>query len=142
MRAAADAAIAAREAARGDCVTIDALPILAGVLGPDLAQAVLIFDYWSYVRFIGRLDRCEPPDVELVLDHAGQHAFVLVSHAAFVAVLPFADVIGDIDHGHYLACHPDVAASVAEGRLGSAREHYVFQGYLERRAVRLVQGGR
>ncbi len=124
-----------------DCIDISLFPLLLGSIGDHPEQKSLIFSYRDYVRFIATLEYFEPPDVELVLSQSAGHLFVIVRQTKFVSLLAAVDVVGEIDGAHYLATHLDVAAAVENGMLMSARDHYVFQGYLERRAMRLATQG-
>jgi hypothetical protein len=45
---------------------------------------------------------------------------------------------GTIDAAHYLRRHPDVRHAIEAGQVADAREHYLMQGYVERRDVRLA----
>jgi len=59
-----------------------------------------------------------------------------------VIVLPYDKLQGIIrellasvavDEKWYLAAYPDVASGLAEGTIGSAKEHYILHGYFEGR---------
>ena len=121
-----------------DSVKIHKLPKLIGVIGADPNARSLVFAYQPYIDFVGALTQCEPPDVELILSQPTAHAFVIVQLARLTDLFRRINVTGDIDQRHYLTAHPDVAAAINQGHLASARDHYLFQGYLERRAVRLA----
>lgn len=121
-----------------DRVSIAHLPSLVGVIGPPANESILIFEYKSYVLFMSKLRQAEPPDAELILDHLGMHVFAIIRREDFVKCIFSIDLVGDIDHGHYLSLYPDVAAAVGAGEVPSARHHYLIQGYLERRTARKV----
>jgi hypothetical protein len=104
------------------------------LVGGEPAFVVLRYDQFVWLA----ATMADAPDVMSVLDSGNEHAFVVLRHADFLACVVALEVTGTIDAAHYLRRHPDVRHAIEAGQVADAREHYLMQGYVERRDVRLA----
>ena len=117
-------------------IPISRLPRIVETLLVDGATQFVVLEYEEFVTFVADTAPARAPEVVAVLDHRGEHAFVILPFIPFTSFVTTLDFSGTIDERHYLTAHPDVRAAVDQGRLQSATRHYIISGYFERRAVR------
>lgn len=117
-------------------IAITRLPRIVEILAVgDVAQFVVL-DYNEFVEFVADASAANAPDAVAVLDHGGDHAFVVLLLASFAAYIRKLDIVGGVDERHYLTAYPDVKAAIDDGRLQSGTQHYIIAGYFEKRAVK------
>ena len=58
---------------------------------------------------------------------------VVVSYDEFLEAIRALLAVVEVDEAWYLARYPDVAAAIEAGKIASAREHFLFNGYFEGR---------
>lgn len=63
----------------------------------------------------------------------GSHEAVTVSYDEFIDAIRAVLAVVEVDEAWYLATYPDVAEAVRAGHIGSAREHFLYNGYFEGR---------
>jgi hypothetical protein len=114
------------------------LPTIVEVLAVGEEPCFVVLRYRDFVRFAAIIEAEHTPDVVTVLDVGGEHAFVVVRYEVLRRALLSLEISGDIDERAYLEQHRDVAEAVARGALRCGAEHYIFQGYFERRMVRFL----
>jgi hypothetical protein len=117
------------------------LPKIIEVLAVGDEPRFVVLQYRDFVRFAARAEAQDAPDVISVLDVGDDHAFVVVGYEALRRALLDLEITGEIDERAYLERHGDVAAAVARGALRCGAEHYIIQGYFERRMVRFPGAG-
>jgi hypothetical protein len=115
---------------------IDKLPCIVSVLAASPSEYIIV-EYKSYVLFAEGCDEEFIPDVAEILSYEGKRVFAILSIGEFKKLFANVHFTGDIDEAAYLAKYEDVAAAVRGGLVASAREHYLIQGYLERRDIKL-----
>jgi hypothetical protein len=114
------------------------LPTIVEVLTVGEEPRFIVLQYRDFVRFASIAEGKHTPDVITVLDVEGEHAFVVISYEGLLRTLLSLEITGGIDESAYLEQHKDVAEAVARGALRCGAEHYILQGYFERRMVRFV----
>jgi hypothetical protein len=117
------------------------LPTIVEVLTVGAEPRFVVLQYRDFVRFAAIAEAKYAPDVVSVLDVGGDHAFVVIGYEGLRRSLLSLEITGDIDERAYLERHRDVAAAVARGALRCGAEHYIIQGYFERRIVRFPGAG-
>ncbi len=118
-------------------LAITDLPTILDVLHVSGAPNFVVLRYRDYIRFAALAGTDHAPEVVSVLDAGGEHEFVIVAFDAYWRGLISLDIVGHIDEASYLAWNPDVATAVERGEVTSGNDHYLFQGYLERRRATL-----
>lgn len=117
-------------------IAIADLPPIVDLLAVEGEPRFVILGYPAFIRVAVHFEARHAPDVVAVLDCAGEHAFVVLDFEGFRRAVHALTVTGSIDERHYLEKYPDVARAVAAGTLRNGTEHYLVQGYFERRAAR------
>ena len=64
---------------------------------------------------------------------AGGTLTVQMTYEEFLDVIRAMLAPVEVDEAWYLEAYPDVAEAIRSGRIGSAREHFMFNGYFEGR---------
>jgi hypothetical protein len=118
-------------------IEITELPRIAGLLSVEKTPHFVVLPYEPFVLWVARAPQVSTPDVAAVLDTHGEHQFIVILYEEYRKYLGHVEVAGRIDEVHYLARHEDVSAAVSHGALRSGTDHYLIQGYLERREARL-----
>ena len=122
-------------------VAIRQLPRIVEILAVNGEPQFVVLQYDEFVRLAAVASGPRTPDIVAILDHGGEHVFVVLSsdhHRRFIGML---DVAGEIDEAHYLDKHKDVKIAIDQRRLRSGTQHYLRQGYFERRDVRFPAAG-
>lgn len=117
-------------------VGIAQLPRIVETLSISGKPQFVVLYYNEFVRLAAAAPGRHAPDIVSVLDHGDEHLFVILtsdSHRMYISTL---DISGEVDEAHYLDKHKDVKAAIEQGRLRSGTQHYLRQGYFERREVR------
>jgi hypothetical protein len=122
-------------------IPITQLPRIVETLAVNGKPQFVILQYDEFVKVAAAASGRHTPDLVSVLDHGGEHVFVILtsdSHRMYISTL---DISGEVDEAHYLNKHKDVKATIDQGRLRSGTQHYLRQGYFERREVRFRAPG-
>ena len=130
-------------------ITISELPTIIDVLHHGGAPAFAVLPYYQFVRLAAMsaspddsdASPNETPEVSSVLEGDGEHAYAIVAWDAYRSYLNRFAVFGHVDENHYLTMHEDVRKAVEDGGIASGTEHYIVQGYFERRRARLINCG-
>jgi hypothetical protein len=118
-------------------IAITELPKIIDLLLVDGEPCFVVLMYNQFVKFAAIASPNSSPDVVSVLNYNKEHAFVIISYDEFRRYIKKLDVVGDIDETHYLERHKDVKIAIEQGMLRSGTQHYILQGYFERREVRI-----
>jgi len=113
------------------------LPPIVEILSVGVEGKLVVLRYVDFVQFAARTMPVLAPDVAAVLDHADEHAFVILALSDYQSHFRKLHITGSIDEQHYLSKYPDIAAAIRAGHLASGTEHYIVQGYFERREAKL-----
>lgn len=113
------------------------LPKIVELLFVGKQPHFVVLIYEQYARLAVAGSAAGAPDTVAVLDFAGEHLFVVVGFDEYRAFLGKFVVEGRIDEDRYLTKYDDIRLAVAAGLLKNGTEHYIRQGYFERREVRL-----
>jgi hypothetical protein len=116
-------------------ISVTDLPTIIDVLAIEGQPQFVILRYRDFITFVITAGRPEDADVVSVLDVGDEHELVVLAYESLRRSLVALEITGKIDESAYLARHQDVAEAVALGTLRNASEHYVIQGYFERRIV-------
>jgi hypothetical protein len=100
----------------------------------------VVLAYPAWVRLVATEAAPVPPDVVAVLDAGDEHGFVILRFTAFREYIGEFTIDGAIDEARYLRKYADVAQAVEQGMLQTATEHFIRQGYFERREAQVGQG--
>ena len=126
-------------------VTVFDLPILVETLNIGDEDCFGILDYPSFVHFMHICLSEELFDFDYeadkkckYIDQAGEHVFFIAPMSYLRKLVSVSNIQGVIDENFYLNTHQDVARAVAEGQLKNATEHYLLQGYFERRVIKMA----
>jgi hypothetical protein len=122
-------------------VAITGLPRIVETLTVDGRPQFFVLLYNEFVGFVVAASARHAPDVVSVLDHGGEHVFVVLPNDGYRAYIVGLDISGEVDEVHYLGRHTDVKVAVQQGALRSGTQHYLIQGYFERREVRIPAAG-
>lgn len=118
-------------------IALSDLPEILDVLSVDGTPHFVVLRYAGFVRLAAAAEGLTPPDLVATLDAGSEHRFAILRHTEFRDFVTRVPVEGVIDEAHYLSKYEDVRRAVAIGLLPGATAHYVVQGYLERREMRL-----
>jgi hypothetical protein len=118
-------------------VSIRWMPRIQAILEVSGEPQFVVVSYHDFVRIAALATAGEVPDVCAVLDAEGTHVHAALEWRSYRAFLWQFEMQGTVDEHAYLAQYDDVRAAVDRGEVASATEHYVRQGYFERRRVRL-----
>lgn len=69
---------------------------------------------------------------------SGSRVEVILQQEFFLKLVRMALQAVPFDEAYYISEHPDVAASIASGKIKSGKEHYVNIGYFENRLPRRI----
>ena len=122
-------------------VAITELPRIVETLTVDGRPQFFVLPYDGSVRFVAAVSAGQAPDVVSVLDHGGEHVFVILPNDWYRVYIVGLDIAGEVDEAHYLDVHEEVKFAVEQGGLRSGTHHYLIQGYFERREVRFPATG-
>jgi hypothetical protein len=122
-------------------VAIAQLPRIVEILTVDGTPRFVVLLYREFVRFVVAASGGYAPDIVSILDHGGEHVFVILPSDHYRMYIGMLDICDQVDESHYLEKHSDVRAAVAQGRLDSGTQHYLISGYFERREVRFPMAG-
>jgi hypothetical protein len=75
--------------------------------------------------------------VEISTSREGQ-VFATASYENLLDMIRSLLSVVDVDEQWYLAQYPDVAEAIAEGKMPSARDHFIDNGYFEGRLPALI----
>lgn len=123
-------------------IALTDLPEIVEVLTVDAAPCFIVLRYPHCVRLAAAAEGLAIPDLVATLDAGAEHRFVILRHDDYRDFVTRIPVEGRIDEAHYLEKYEDVRRAVALGLLPDATAHYVVQGYLERREMRLPRKGK
>lgn len=112
------------------------LPPIVEILSVGAEGSLVVLHYVDFVQFAARSLPVPAPEVAAVLDHAEEHAFIILALSEYQSHFRKLSITGSINEQHYLSKYPDIATAVRDGHLTSGTEHYIVQGYFERRDVR------
>ena len=119
-------------------IPITSLPTIQDLLVVAGQPEFVVLRYAEFIAFVAIADPDDPPDVQSVLATASTNEFVTLRFDDIVSYMQRFRYEGAVDEEHYLASHPDVRAAIERGATRCGTDHYVLQGYFERRAVRLA----
>jgi len=123
-------------------VSIFDLPRIAGVINVEGRPFRFILPYRDVIKLIGFYG-LNIPNIDSIIDGPSGHDFIVIDAAIYSAFFSKLSISGSIDERRYLSVHDDVKSGMKNGVVNSARDHFLFQGYLEgRRAVLLVDGAK
>ena len=117
-------------------VAINRLPQIVDTLSVNGRPEFFVLHYDEFVRFVIVASGGLALDVVSILDCDGKHVFAILRGDHYATYIPMLDVFGEVDEAHYLDKHRDVKAAVSRGELRNGTQHYLIQGYFERREVR------
>jgi hypothetical protein len=75
--------------------------------------------------------------VEISTSRDGQ-VFATASYENLLGMIRSLLTVVNVDEKWYLAQYPDVAEAIAQGKMPSARDHFVVNGYFEGRLPSLI----
>ncbi len=119
-------------------IPISSLPSIQDVWLVDQKPHLVVFRYDEFIRFVATADPENAPDVNSVLALGGECQFITLHFDKIVQYMNRFRYDGIIDEEHYLSVHDDVCSAVNVGLLSGPINHYILQGYFERRAVRIL----
>lgn len=124
-------------------VTVADLPILVEALDGSGSENYAIVDYNSFIRFMDLCLSADEVALDFIwddkfrtLDVEGEHRFIILTMLTLRQLVTASRAQGKVDERYYLDRHKDVAAAIEQGALQSATQHYLIQGYFERRATK------
>jgi hypothetical protein len=119
-------------------IPISSLPRIEDIWLIEERPHLVVFRYDEFVKFVIAADPDNAPDINSVLVANNENQFVTVGFEDILGYMRRFSYDGIIDDVHYAKTHQDVREAMNNGKVSRPFDHYVLQGYFERRSVRIL----
>jgi hypothetical protein len=117
-------------------IAITELPKIIDILVVNGDPYFVVLLYEQFVKLVATASEIESPNITSVIDFNMEHTFIVIRYEEFLRYMIGVEINGSVDERHYLHKHNDVNEAIKNGMLRSGTEHYLLQGYFERRDAR------